>query len=183
MPRIQPIDPAQADGKAKALLDGVHKTLGMTPNLMRTMANSPAVLEAYLGFGKALAGGSLSARLRERVALTVAGANGCEYCAAAHTAAGKMLGLESAELAASLEARSSDPAIAAALGFARAIVVKRGWVDDAELASVREAGYGEGEIAEIIAAVALNTFSNTFNHVAETEVDFPPVALATEAAA
>ena len=48
---------------------------------------------------------------------------------------------------------------------------------------VREAGYGEGEIAEIIAAVALNIFSNYFNHIAETEVDFPPVALATKAAA
>ena len=183
MPRIQPIDPAQAADKAKELLDGVHKTLGRTPNLMRTMANSPAVLDAYLGFGKALAGGSLSARLREQIALTVAGANGCEYCAAAHTALGKMLGLDSAELAANLDARSSDPAIAAALRFARAIVVERGWVDDAELARVREAGYGEGEVAEIIAAVALNTFSNIFNHVAETEVDFPPVALATKAAA
>ena len=183
MPRIQPIDPAQAEGKAKALLDGVHKTLGMTPNLMRTMANSPAVLDAYLGFGKALAGGSLSARLREQIALAVAGANGCEYCAAAHTALGKMLGLDSAELAANLEARASDPATAATLRFARVIVLERGWVDDVELARVREAGYGEGEIAEIVAAVALNIFSNYFNHVAESEVDFPPVALATKAAA
>ncbi len=68
MPRIDPIDPAQAQGKAKALLDGVQKALGMTPNLMRTMARSPAVLEAYLGFGKALGGGSLSAQIREQIA-------------------------------------------------------------------------------------------------------------------
>ena len=183
MPRIHPLDPAAAEGKAKALLEGVRKALGMTPNLMRTMANSPAVLDAYLGFNKALAGGSLGAPLREQIALTVAGANGCEYCAAAHTALGKMHGLDAAELAANLEGRSSNVKIAAALDFAREIVVKRGWVDDVELARVREAGYGEGEVAEIVATVAYNTFSNYFNHVAETEVDFPPVALATKAAA
>ncbi len=86
MPRIDPIDPAQAQGKAKALLDGVQKALGMTPNLMRTMARSPAVLEAYLGFGKALGGGSLSAQIREQIAVAVSGANSCEYCVSAHTA-------------------------------------------------------------------------------------------------
>ncbi len=183
MPRIQPLDPATAEGKSKALLDGVHRALGMTPNLMLTMANSPAVLDAYLGFNKALAAGRLSAPLREQIALTVAGANGCEYCAAAHTALGKMLGLDSAELADNLEGYSADAKIAAALDFALALVGKRGWVDDIELARVREAGYDDGEVAEIIAAVAYNTFSNYFNHVAETEVDFPPVVLATKAAA
>ena len=183
MPRIQPLDPALAEGKAKALLDGVHQALGMTPNLMRTMANSPAVLDAYLGFNKALSGGRLSAPLREQIALTVAGANGCEYCAAAHTALGAMLGLDAAELAANLDGRSADATTAAALGFALAIVGKRGWVDNDDLARVRAAGYGEGEVAEIVAAVAYNTFSNYFNHVAQTEVDFPPVALATKAAA
>ena len=125
-------------------MDGVHKALGMTPNLMRTMANSPAVLEAYLGFAKALGGGGLSARLREQIALTVAGANGCEYCAASHTALGKMHGLESAELAANLDARASDPEVAATLGFACAIVVKRGWVDDAELAAGPRGGLRRG---------------------------------------
>ena len=183
MPRIQPIDPAAAEGKAKALLDGVHKALGMTPNIMRTMANSPAVLDAYLGFGKALSGGQLSAPLREQIALAVAGANGCEYCAAAHTALGKMHGLESPELAANLEGRAADPKVAAALDFALAIVDKRGWADDADLARVRAAGYGEGEVAEIAATVALNIFSTYFNHIAETEVDFPPVALGAKAAA
>ena len=183
MPRIQPIDPALAEGKAKALLDGGHQALGMTPNLMRTMANSPAVLDAYLGFNKALSGGRLSAPLREQIALTVAGANGCEYCTAAHTALGTMLGLDSAELAANLDGQSSDTTTAAALDFALAIVGKRGWVDDDDLARVRAAGYGEDEVAEIVAAVAYNTFSNYFNHVAQTEVDFPAVARATQAAA
>ncbi len=48
MPRLPAISPEHAAGRAKELLDGVQATLGMIPNLMRTMANSPAVLEAYL---------------------------------------------------------------------------------------------------------------------------------------
>jgi uncharacterized peroxidase-related enzyme len=132
---------------------------------------------------KTLGGGSLSAPLREQIALTVAAANGCEYCAAGHTALGRMHGLKSPELAANLDARSADPKIAAALHFAHAVVTERGWVDDGELARIREAGYSEGEVAEIVATVAVNTFSNYFNHVAETEVDFPPVALAAKVAA
>ncbi len=49
MPRLTPIDPATATGEAKVLLDGVQKKLGVTPNLLRTLANAPAALKAYLG--------------------------------------------------------------------------------------------------------------------------------------
>ena len=63
----------------------------------------------------------------------------------------------------------------AALGFALAIVAKRGWVSDEDLARVRRAGYGDAGIVEISAVVAFNLFSNYFNHIAETEIDFPPV--------
>ncbi|MEE8156156.1 MAG: carboxymuconolactone decarboxylase family protein [Phycisphaerales bacterium] len=175
MPRIQPIDLDQAQPKAKALLEGVHKSLGITPNGMRTMAQSPATLEAYLGFGKAMSGASLSAQLREQIALTVAGENSCGYCASAHTAIGTKLGVDTDELAANLKGLSSDPKTEAALEFARRIVIERGWVSDDDLRHVREAGYSEGEITEIVAAVAQNLFSNYFNHIADTDVDFPRV--------
>ncbi len=175
MPRIKPIDIEQADGKAKSLLENVNKALGMTPNGMRTMAHSPAALEAYLGFGKALGGGSLSSKLREQIALTAANANACEYCASAHTALGKKFGIDAAELKRNLHASSRDPKVEAALQFARAVVVRQGWVTDKELERVREAGYSDGEIIEIIAATVIAIFSNYFNHVAETEVDFPVV--------
>ena len=183
MPRIQPIDPAEADDKAQALLGGVHKALGMTPNLMRTLAHSSAALEAYLGFGKALGTGRLDAKLREAIALVVSGEAGCEYCASAHTALGKMLGADEAELTANLEGRSGDAKVEAALTFAHILVTKRGWADDDDLARVREAGYDEGEIIEIIATVALTTFTNYFNHVAGTEVDFPLVTVDERVAA
>lgn len=69
MPRIPTIDPSQATGKSRELLDGIQAKLGMTPNLMRVMANSPAVLEAYLQFSGALGRGEVSAKIRERMAV------------------------------------------------------------------------------------------------------------------
>ncbi len=175
MPRIQPIELDKARPKAKALMEGAQKSLGMIPNAMRTMAHSPATLEAYLGFGKALSGASVSPQLREQIALTVAGENSCGYCASAHTALGTKLGVDAEELGANLKGLSSNPKTEAALEFARQIVVERGWVSDDDLQRVREAGYTEGEITEIVAAVAQNIFSNYFNHIADTDVDFPRV--------
>lgn len=178
MQRLKAIDPKEATGKAKELLDGVKAKIGMVPNLMRTYANSPAALEGYLNFSGALGGGLLSAKLREQIALTVANANGCEYCLSAHTAIGKMVGLEENELVASRRATASNARTDAALKFAHQIVVKRGEVLDSEVQAVREAGYSDGEITEIVAHVALNIFTNYFNHVAQTVVDFPKVTLA-----
>jgi uncharacterized peroxidase-related enzyme len=175
MPRLTPIDPAQAEGKAKTLLDGVHKRFGMIPNLMATLANAPAALEAYLSVGQALGKGRLDAKAREAIALTVAGLNGCDYCASAHTVAGAGLGVSREELAANLAGRSADPTLAAILRFARAVVSERGWVSDADLAAARAAALDDGQITEVIAAVAANIFSNYVNHVAGTEIDFPLV--------
>ena len=79
MPRLRAIETAEAAPRAKSLLGGVQKKLGMTPNLMRTMANSPAVLEAYLGFSNSLVQSSLSPKLREQIALTVGEVNRCRY--------------------------------------------------------------------------------------------------------
>lgn len=177
MPRIEAIDPQEATGKARELLDGVKAKIGSVPNLMRTFANSPAALEGYLNFSGALSGGSLSARLREQIALAVADANNCEYCLSAHTAIGKMVGLNENELISSRRASSTDARTDAALKFAHQIIVKRGEVLDSEVQAVREAGYNDGEIVEIVANVALNIFTNYFNHIARTTVDFPKIAL------
>ena len=177
MTRIQPVNYEEATGKAKELLDGVKAKLGLTPNMMKTMAQSPAVLEAYLSFSGALSGGKLNAKLREQIALTSAEINNCGYCASAHTAIGKMVGLGGEAIQAARQGRASDPKTDAALKFARAIIVNRGEVSDADLQAVRAAGFGEGEVAEIVANVALNLFTNYFNEVARTEIDFPRVQI------
>ena len=62
MPRITPVQPADASGKTKQMFDAVQAKLGLTPNLVKTLATSPAALEGYLGLNGALAGGTLNAQ-------------------------------------------------------------------------------------------------------------------------
>jgi len=176
MSRLKMIDPAAAAGKAKELLDAVQAKLKITPNMTRAMANSPAVLEGYLALSGALAGGSLEVRLREQIALAVAELNGCEYCLSAHTAIGRRIGLTEAEIATSREGTPEGARTAAALGFVREVVRGKGRVREDSVDSVRAAGFSDGEIAELIANVALNLFTNYFNKVAGVDVDFPRVA-------
>ena len=182
MQRITPINPAEATGKAKQLLDAVQAKIGMTPNLMKTLATAPAALEAYLNFSGALASGTLDAKLREQIALTVAQANSCEYCLSAHSAIGKMVGLKPEEIAASREAHSADAKRDAGLQFAQAVVVQRGEISDLDLEKAKSAGFSDGEITEIVANVAVNIFTNYYNHVARTVVDFPRVSVNIAAA-
>jgi uncharacterized peroxidase-related enzyme len=175
MTRIQPVNYEQSTGKARELLDAVKAKLGMTPNMMNTMAQSPAVLEAYLNFSGALGGGKLNARLREQIALISAEINGCGYCASAHTAIGKMVGLDEDAILAARNGNAADAKTDAALKFARAMIVNRGEVSDADLQTVKDAGFSDGEVGEIVANVALNIFTNYFNEISKTDIDFPKV--------
>ena len=175
MPRIHPINSEEAGPKSRALLESVQKSLGMTPNMMSTLAHSPAALQSYLGFSQALSGAEIGPDLREQIALAVAGENGCAYCASAHTLLGGKSGVGADELERNLRGRSGDPRTQAALDFARAIVARRGLVEDADVAAIRRAGFSEGAIVEVIATVALNIFTNYFNHVTDPEIDFPVV--------
>ena len=176
MNRLPALDPATATGKSKTLLDAVQSKLGRTPNLMRTLANAPAALEAYLGFSGALATGALDAKVREQIALAVAEANVCDYCLAAHTAIGGMVGLTADQIQQARDAHSDQPKAAALLKLARSVVVHRGTVTDHELAAARAQGVTDGEVVEVVANVALNILTNYVNHVARTVVDFPAAA-------
>jgi uncharacterized peroxidase-related enzyme len=176
MSRLQPVDPSTTTGKAKELLDAVKSKLGIVPNMTRVMAASPAVLESYLGFSRALAGGLLDAKTREQIALLTAQQNHCNYCLSAHTAIGKMVGLNHEQIIASRHGDGSNPKTTAALTFAKHILETRGQVSEADVAAVRNAGFSEGEIAKIIAHVALNVFTNYFNDVTDVDIDFPKVS-------
>jgi uncharacterized peroxidase-related enzyme len=176
MSRLHIVDPATASGKAKDLLDAVRSKLGLVPNMTRVMVNSPAVLEAYLGFNGALAGGLLRPKIREQLALAIAQQNQCDYCLSAHTAIGKMVGLTQQQIVASRKGDGGSEDATAALTFAKRILDTKGQVAESDLAAVRAAGFSDGEIAEIIAHVALNIFTNYFNIAAEVGIDFPGVS-------
>jgi len=173
MSRLTQIAPDTATGNTKELLDAVKSKLGLIPNMVRAMANSPAALDAYVQFSGALAGGSLSARNREQIALAVGQVNECNYCLSAHSALGKMAGLTPDQIRDSRQGTAADGKTDALLHFARKLVETRGQVSDGDVNAVRQAGFTDGEIAEAVANVALNIFTNYFNHVAATDIDFP----------
>jgi uncharacterized peroxidase-related enzyme len=167
----------ESPAAAQPMLEAVKKQLGVVPNLFRVVANSPVALEGYLGLNGALGKGQLDARTRERIALAVAEANGCDYCLSAHTYLGKNLAkLDDAEMAANREGGSQDATAGAAVRFAVTVVRERGHVSNADVQAVKAAGYTDAQILEIVLHVALNTLTNYVNEVANTEIDFPVVA-------
>lgn len=173
MQRIHSVTNPQ--GKANILLHNVRQAFGSTPNFFTVIANAPAAFEAYLGFNKALSDGKLDAKLREQLAVTIAGFNGCDYCASAHTYLGNKAGVDATELQANLAGHSMDKKTQAALSFAVQLMESRGHASNEALQAMKSTGYTDEEIIEILAHVALNTFSNYFNQTVQTNIDFPVV--------
>lgn len=174
---IAPVEPSQATGHAKELLAAVQRKLGVTPNMMKTFAHSPAALEGYLSLNSALGNGALPARVREQIALAVSQENGCEYCVAAHTLLSGKAALKPAQIIAARKGQSDDAKSRAELELARQVLAARGNISDAQLAAVRAAGVRDAEIAEVVAHIALNVLTNYFNVLARTVVDFPAVSM------
>ena len=176
MSRITIPQAAQTPSASLPLLAAVNQQLGVVPNLMKVVGNSPAALEGYLSLNGALSKGAIGAQTRERIALAVAELNGCAYCLSAHSYLGSTLAkLDAEEREANRHGHSQDPKADAALRFATRIVGSHGHVSDAELAAVTAAGYSAAEIIEIVLLVALNTLTNYVNNVAQTDIDFPEV--------
>ncbi len=166
---------------SKPILDAVQKQLGVVPNMFRVVATSPVALEGYAGNNGALSR-ALDVKTRERIALAVAQINGCDYCLSAHTYLGLNLAkLLPEEVARNRRGQSGDAKADAAVGFAAKVVRERGRVSDGDITAVREAGYSDGQIVEIVALAAENVFTNLINNVARTDIDFPVVAAADAA--
>lgn len=176
MARLTALNPDTASGKAKELFNAVQGTLGVVPNMMRTMGNSPALLNGYLQLNAALSGGSLGAKTGELIAIAVAESNNCDYCLSAHTFIGaNLVKIDAETLAASRNGHAADAKTQAILTFAQTLVSKNGHVSNEDVAAVKAVGLTDGEIGEVIGHVGLNILTNYFNNTAETELDFPPV--------
>jgi uncharacterized peroxidase-related enzyme len=182
MNRVTLIDPATASGPCKDLLDQINGAFGVTPNMFRAVANSPAALKSMWGAFGALGSGRLDAKLGEQIAVAIADRNACNYCLAAHTALGRKAGATAEEMAAAQLGSSNDPRTAAALAFALKVVETRAQVTSDDVASLRKAGFDDEHIVEIMAHVALNLFTNYINVAFDVPVDFPAVKLTRAAA-
>lgn len=178
MPPFTALDSEQATGKAAELLAQVQAALGVTPNMTKVMANSPALLQSYLALSGAVAQGVLSAPVRERLAIATAQLNGCEYCLSAHTYVGATIAkVDGDELDRARRGRSQDAHIEALLTLSNTIAANAGDVDESDLAAARVAGVTEEEIGEVVANLALNILTNYFNVLAKVNNDWPVVTL------
>jgi uncharacterized peroxidase-related enzyme len=166
---------------SKPILDAVHRQLGVVPNMFRVLAQSPAALQGFAANNGSLTK-TLDVKTRERIALAVAQANGCDYCLSAHSYLGLNLAkISPEEVALNRMGGSGDAKANAAVNFAAKVVRERGHITEADIKAVRDAGFSDGQIVEILAVTAENIFTNLLNVVAETDIDFPVVRTADAA--
>jgi uncharacterized peroxidase-related enzyme len=180
MPRLKRLEVGEGDPKTREMLTQLQKNKSLL-NIFRSMGNSPACLEAYLRFATALQDGKLDKPTRQAIALVVAQVNGCEYALSAHTPMGREAGLDEETIRAVRQGKTvGNRRLQGAVALARKIAQARGCVSDADVRAARSAGLDDGMIAEVVANVALNVFTNYFNMLNQTEIDHPHVSARLE---
>ena len=174
--RLAALTPETAQGKAKEALADIYERHGSAGPMTRAMANSPALLRGYLDLSRATKRVKLKRAVSERVSIAVQQEIGCGYCLAAHTRAGRELGIDEAELARAREAESEDPTVEALLRFAVDVYRHPAGIGDDQVGQLRDLGYSDRQIADTAALVGLNVLTGSFNLVAglHADADFPP---------
>jgi len=173
MARLNVVTPAKATGQTKALYDAIQGAIGMVPNIYQGLGNSPTALEGALHTDGLLKKGQLSGAEIEAIKLAVSEAYGCNYCLAAHTLLGKKAGLTEAETLGIRRGNVEQPKIGALVKFVNAALHPQSRISDAQLAAVKAAGYNDAQLAEIVQSVAQTIYTNLFNRVHQTAIDFP----------
>jgi uncharacterized peroxidase-related enzyme len=177
MPRLDALKPEQVPADSKLSLDAFSKSLGSIPNMLATFALSPIAFNAWATLRSSL-NKALDMKTREAISLIVSEVNGCNYCPAVHTDAANMANMAkmpAEEIILARQGRASDPKRDAAVQFARKVVETRGQVNDADVRTVRDAGYTDANAMEIIALAAMFSLTNFFNNVFDPEKDYPAV--------
>jgi uncharacterized peroxidase-related enzyme len=176
MPRIAVHTVEDAPEASRQALQAMHRRFGRVLNIHGEMAHSPVVLAAYAGIQQAIAEhGSFDARTREAIALAVGAVDDCAYCQSAHTAAARAAGYSLDQtVAIRADQVDFDGRLTVLLALARQIAANNGEVEEATWKNAVDAGWSDTELTELFAHVAVNIFTNYFNHYAQTELDFPP---------
>ncbi|MBP2704342.1 carboxymuconolactone decarboxylase family protein [Microbispora sp. RL4-1S] len=175
MSRLNVPTPEEVPAGAQRILDNVGAQLGFVPNMFKTIASNPTVLEVVTSLQATLSR-VLDAKTRHSIALAVSQANGCSYCLAMHThVATEFSGMPRDDIELGRIGSSVDPRRAAAARFAQRVVDSRGQVSDAELAAVRGAGYTDPQILAIVALAVQFLLTNFIKNVNQTDLDIPAV--------
>ncbi|WP_180733439.1 carboxymuconolactone decarboxylase family protein [Paraburkholderia sp. PGU19] len=175
MPRTIALTPEQVPADSKPTLDAFTKSIGFTPTMMASFAQSPIAFNSWATLLGSMSK-ALDVKTRDSIGLAVSEVNGCNYCLSVHSFTAKhMAELPADEITLARKGHASDPKRDAAVQFARKVIEKRGQVTDADLKAVRDAGYTDANVMEIIALVAMYSLTNFLNNVFDPEKDFPAV--------
>lgn len=177
MPRFTPTTIETAPEASKPVLENIHSAVGRVPNLLATFGHSPAAIHSYVGQKEALKQGDLGDQFGESIAIAMASFTNCGYCASAHNAIGKMVGLSDEERELNRKGQASDAKVQAGINIARSIVETRGYGTDEAVAAAKDAGLDNNTILEVFAITMFNLYTNYANHFLETEIDFPAVEI------
>lgn len=167
-----------ATGATAEVYAQIKKAAGSVPNTFAAIgAHGPAALKAILNADGVLAAGSLSKQDQETIKLVVSTATGCDYCIAAHSMLGKLTGLKPDVLK---QLRAGEPTgdakRDALAGFVRNLVRTSGTLREEKFSAIKAAGYSDAQLVEISLAIAVTVFTNIFNRVNDTAIDFPAIA-------
>lgn len=173
MSNLKVLKREEVNTQTQGVFDVLKGKVGMVPNLYAATANSPKALNSLLTLGENLAGGEFSAKEIEAIALSAGEANSCGYCLSAHTAIGKMNGFSEEETVQLRTGEIADDKLNALSKLVRNIVITRGKPSQIFIDKFFNVGYNKAALAEVIGHVALNTFTNYINHIADTPIDFP----------
>jgi uncharacterized peroxidase-related enzyme len=156
----------------------IKKAIGGVPNTFAAIAaHGPAALKAVLAADTVLAAGSLTKRDQEVIKLVISQAGGCDYCVAAHHYLAKLAGVKPETLKQIRDGQPTGDAKRDALvGFVRKLARSSGTISDEDFAAIKAAGYSDAQLVEISLAFATTVFTNVFNRINDTEIDFPAVA-------
>lgn len=160
---------------SRAALGVVRERFGLVPNMIGTLADSPAALDAYLSMSAAMSQGTLTAVEQNVVSIAAARANACSYCVPAHSAVGaSKLGMSPELVAALQEGRATgEGRLDALVAFTTQVVETRGQVDDEGLSAFLGAGFSRAQVLEVVTLVAQKVVSNYTNHLAGVPLDEP----------
>lgn len=166
-----------ATGATAEVFEQIRKVAGGVPNTFAAIgALNPAALQAVLNADGVLAHGTLSKQDQETIKLVVSTVAGCDYCVAAHSVLGKMTGLKSEVLAQLRSGGATGDAKRDALAsFVRTLTKTSGTVTEVEFLAIKDAGYTDAQLVDISLAIAVTAFTNVFNRINDTDVDFPAV--------
>jgi AhpD family alkylhydroperoxidase len=162
----------QVSSANQALFDSLKKRLGMVPNLYATLAHSQHALGSYLAFQSAKS--SINDKGREVVNLVVSQVNACDYCLAAHTVIGSMVGFTPEQI---IEIRgggaSFDAKLDALAKLVKNIASERGRADPSLVRAFFAAGWTPENLVDAIVIIGDKTVTNYLHGTTRVPVDFP----------